>query len=91
MNCISDRQRDRMRVIDDTAFVFRDGDTIYVNRPANARFLDDWDLPVFKIFGSSLCRLDRVEMRDRTSLMPGPVFLLDDFVPYRRAEAEPGS
>lgn len=82
--CLGDSERRNMQVIDDTAFVFRDGDTIYVNQPDNARFLDEFDVPVFRISGSSLCRLDQVEMRSRASGIGGPVVILNDFVPYTR-------
>lgn len=86
--CLSDSERRNMQIIDETAFVFRDGDTVYVNRPDNARFLDNFDVPVFRIFGSSLCRLDQVEMRSPTSRIGGPVVILNEFIPYTR-EKEP--
>lgn len=88
VDCLSDAESDRMQVIDDTAFVFRDGATIYVNRPSGAAMLDDGDLPVFHQLGTQLCRLDRVELRDRISGMPGPVIVLDEFVPYTRPTGE---
>lgn len=91
VRCLSDHERRSMQIVDHTAFVFRDGRTIYVNRPKGARFLDDFDVPVFKIFGSDLCRMDQVEMRDRGSPIPGPQVLLGDFIPYRLADgAEAG-
>ncbi len=79
------RSSESVRIVDGTAFVFRDGATLYVNRPDGARILDWNDLPVFRLFGSGLCARDRVELRDRSSLFPGPVILLGEFVPYRRA------
>ncbi|MGB3379703.1 hypothetical protein [Allopontixanthobacter sediminis] len=82
--CLGDSERRNMQVIDDTAFVFRDGDTLYVNRPDNASFLDEFDVPVFRVFGSELCRLDQVEMRSRGSGIGGPVLILQDFIPYTR-------
>ncbi len=88
VNCLSDSQRDRMQTIDGTAFVFRDGKTIYVNRPEGARFIDEFDYPVFKIFGGRLCRRDQVRMQGWTSSIPGPVMLLGQFVPYRLVEDE---
>lgn len=87
-NCLSNTERRSMQIIDHTAFVFRDGDTIYVNRPNGANFLDNFDVPVFRIFGSDLCRLDQVELRDRTSGIGGPVVVLNDFIPYK-LEKEP--
>lgn len=79
------RSSDAVRIVDGTAFVFRDGATLYVNRPDGARILDWNDLPVFRLFGSGLCARDQVELRDRSSMFPGPVILLGEFVPYRRA------
>ncbi len=87
-NCLRDNQRRNMEVINRTAFVFRDGETIYVNRPDGASFLDQFDVPVFHIFGSDLCRMDRVELRGRTSGIGGPVVILNDFIPYT-LEKEP--
>lgn len=88
VDCLSGAESDRMQVIDDTAFVFRDGRTIYVNRPHGADLLDDSDLPVFRMHGSQLCRLDQVELRDRISGIPGPVIALDEFIPYTKAAGE---
>lgn len=88
VRCLRQSQRDGLQVIDSTALVFRDGRTLYVNRPRNAQFLDEWDVPVFRQFTSSLCELDQVEMRDRTSLMGGPVLVLDEFVPYTKPAKE---
>lgn len=84
IKCLHSSQSDRMQVVPDTAFVFRDGRTIYVNRPRGAEVLDRSDLPVFRQFGSQLCRLDQVELRDRISGFPGPVIVLEDFVPYTK-------
>ena len=88
VKCLNGSQRDRLRVIDDTAFVFRDGRTIYVNRTNSPRFLNDFDIPVFKLFGSRLCRLDQVEMRSREGRFGGPIVTLADFVPYTKVKTE---
>jgi hypothetical protein len=86
--CLRDSQRQNMQIVDRTAFVFRDGDMIYVNRPNGANFLDGFDVPVFRLFGSSLCRLDQVELRGRVSDMGGPVVVMNDFVPYRQDSSD---
>jgi len=80
--CLRDSQRRNMDVIGRTAFVFRDGDTIYVNRPDGASFLNQFDVPIFHILGSDPCRMDRVELRGRSSGIGGPVVTLNDFIPY---------
>ncbi|GAA4642741.1 hypothetical protein GCM10023115_07300 [Pontixanthobacter gangjinensis] len=87
VKCLTNSQRRNLRIIDETAMVFRAGRTIYVNRTSAPRFLNDWDYPVFTVFGSSLCRMDRVEMRNRSSNFPGPVLTLGEFVPYTKIEA----
>jgi len=90
VKCLNGSRRNAAQIIDGTAFVFRDGATLYVNRPEGARILNWNDLPVFRLFSGSLCARDQVELRDRSSLFPGPVLLLGEFVPYRRAgEARP--
>ena len=49
VKCLNRSQRDRLRSIDRTAFVFRDGKTIYVNRTSAPRYIDDFDVPVCEV------------------------------------------
>ena len=88
VKCLNRSQRDRLRMIDRTALVFRDGKTLYVNRTSSPRYIDDFDIPVFKPFGSSLCRLDQVEFIDRFGGFGGPIAFMKDFVPYTKVENE---
>lgn len=85
VRCLHESQRHAVQIVDRTAIVFRDGDTLWVNRPGGARMLSSGDLPVFHQYGTRICRLDRVELRDRLGGVPGPVVILDEFVPYARA------
>ena len=85
VHCLSSTQRRNMQVVDRTAFVFRDGDTLYVNRPSGASFLSWSDVPVFKVWGNQLCDKDLVHLRDRSTGMGGPSLSLGEFVPYKRA------
>ena len=85
VHCLSTFQRREMEVVDRTALVFRDGDTLYVNRPSGANFLSWSDIPVFKLWGSDLCDKDMVHLHDRSTGMPGPTLSLGEFVPYKRA------
>jgi len=71
-------------VIDKTAIVYRYGNTLYVNRPTNARSLDDDDILVTVLTTGQLCRLDTVQLRDRTSHFYSGFVGLEDFVPYRK-------
>ncbi|MXO91659.1 hypothetical protein [Pontixanthobacter aquaemixtae] len=86
VKCLRSSQRDRLRVIDDTALVFRDRQTIYVNRTNSPRFLDTFDVPVFKLFGNNLCRHDQIEMYSRDGRFTGPIVTLSDFVPYTKVD-----
>jgi hypothetical protein len=85
VHCLSSTQRRNMQVVDRTAFVFKDGDTLYVNRPSGASFLTWSDVPVFKVWGNQLCDKDMVHLRDRSTGMQGATLSLGDFVPYKRA------
>jgi hypothetical protein len=85
VDCLTSFQRRNMEVVDHTAIVFRDGDTLYVNRPQGVSFLTWNDIPVFKIWGSNqLCDKDMAELRDRSTGMSGAAIVLNQFVPYRR-------
>ena len=85
-SCINTFNSRPLTVIDDTAIVYRSGDTVYVNRTRAPETLDDDDVLVIRKFGSGsrLCGLDQITTRDRLSgFYSGNVFLTD-FVPYRR-------
>lgn len=72
-------------IIDKTAIVYDAGRTLYVNRPSNPASLDSDDIMVTKLHTSQLCRLDTVEMRDRSGYWFTGFVGLNDFVPYRKA------
>lgn len=84
VSCISLFDSRDTKVIDRTAIVYDAGRTIYVNRPRDARSLDSDDIMVTKPTGSQLCRMDIVQMRDRTSFFYSGFVGLEDFVPYRK-------
>ena len=87
-SCINTFQSRPLTVIDDTAIVYRSGDTVYVNRTRAPQTLDNDDVLVIRKFGSGsrLCRLDQVSTRDRfNGFYTGNIFLTD-FVPYERVE-----
>ena len=84
VECLDAFQRRNMEVVDRTAMVFRDGDTLYVNRPVGVDFLTWSDVPVFKIWGNQLCSKDIAELRDRSTGMRGASVVMGEFVPYRR-------
>lgn len=86
-SCISTFTNRESRVIDGTALVYGRGRTIWVNRTANPRDLDDWDALLIRQYGGSqLCRQDIVTTFDTASGMyTGNVFL-SEFVPYTRVD-----
>ena len=73
--------------IDDTALVYKDGDTVWVNYTSSPDSIDDGDYLVIKKFdATSLCRTDQITTYSRTGNFFSGVIFLDDFVPYRKAE-----
>ena len=71
-------------IIDGTAIVYDAGSTIYVNRPRNGAYaLDDDDIMVTDVHGSTLCSIDVVRLHDRTSFFYDGFVGLDEFVPYK--------
>ena len=90
VRCIMLRPSTQSTIIDDTAILFRVGNTIYVNRPrAGAESLDRSDTLVHRQFGgtSQLCSIDTMRTVDlHTGFMTGIVFL-GEFVPYRRVSS----
>jgi hypothetical protein len=84
VDCISIFDSRDQRVIDKTAIVYGSGRTIYVNRPSNARDLDDDDVLVSNVHGSQVCKLDVVRIHDRSGGFYHGFVGLEQFVPYRR-------
>jgi hypothetical protein len=84
VSCISQWDTRDMQVLDKTAIVYGRGNTIWVNRPANAEQLDDDDILVTKVHGAQFCRLDIVHTVDRTGHFTTGFVSLGEFVPYRR-------
>jgi hypothetical protein len=84
IDCISIFDSRDQRVIDKTAIVYGHGNTIYVNRPTNARSLDDDDVLVSDIHGSQVCKLDVVRLHDRSGGFYNGFVGLEQFVPYRK-------
>ncbi|MBV7258838.1 hypothetical protein [Erythrobacter crassostreae] len=85
--CIRTRPNERLRVVDDTAYVYGSGRTIYVQRTKNPDKIDRDDILVSRRFNASqICKLDMVHTVDRgIGMFTGAVFF-EDFVPYTKAE-----
>lgn len=84
VSCLNNWDTRDMTVLDKTALVYRSGNTIWVNRPQNARDLDDDDILVTRTSNSQLCRLDIVQTVDRTGGFMTGFVNLSDFVPYKK-------
>ena len=73
------------RIIDKTAIVYDAGRTLWVNRPrSGAESLDDDDILVTNLHGSSLCSIDIVQLQDRYSNFYSGFVGLGEFVPYKK-------
>lgn len=88
-NCIRTRPNYRLTVIDDTAYVYGRGRTIYVQRTRDPGNIDDNDALVSRRFGASqLCRQDVVNTIDPVlGFFTGAVFF-EEFIPYTRVEED---
>ena len=76
------------RIIDRTAIVYDAGRTLWVNRPrSGAESLDDDDILVTNLHGSSLCSIDIVHLQDRYSNFYSGFVGLGEFVPYKKVAA----
>jgi hypothetical protein len=82
--CLPMSAANDLKVIDKTALVYGRGKTIWVNRPANPRSLDDDDVLVRRSHTAQVCNLDIVRLVDRTSMMEVGSVGLGEFVPYRK-------
>jgi hypothetical protein len=82
--CLPYAANSSMKVIDKTAIVYGRGKTVWVNRPTNARSLDDDDILVRKSHTAQVCNLDIVQLVDRGSRMYSGTIGLNEFVPYRK-------
>ncbi|MCK0129510.1 hypothetical protein [Erythrobacter sp. F6033] len=85
--CIRTRPNERLRVIDDTAYVYGSGRTIYVQRTRHPDKIDRDDILVSRRFNASqICKLDIVHTVDRSFGMFNGAVFFDDFVPYTKAD-----
>ena len=84
VNCLSSADTRDVRVIDKTAIVYSTGNTIYVNRTTNPASLDSDDILVSKIWGNGPCKLDTIQLHDRSMGSWRGFVGLEEFVPYRK-------
>jgi hypothetical protein len=83
--CVPIRQSQSMQIVDRQTLVYRDSDTIWVNRlGADCPGMRPLSTLIIEAHGSQYCRGDRVRAVETQSAIPGPTCVLRDFVPYRR-------
>jgi hypothetical protein len=84
-DCIDQRLSDDSQVIDHTAIVYREGGTLWVNRPVGGLDALDYNsILVTESFMSQLCSVDPVHLVDRTSRFERGFLSLGKFVPYTK-------
>ena len=87
--CIRSRFNDRLQIINDTAYVYGRGKTIYVQRTKSPEQIDDDDILVSRRFDASqICKMDIVTTADRSFGMFSGVIFFDDFIPYTRVDED---
>ena len=84
VDCLPHSANSDIRVIDKTAIVYGRGNTVWVNRPTNAKNLDDDNIMVRSSHTARICKLDTIRLLDQTSRMSAGFVGLNEFVPYRR-------
>lgn len=89
VRCIRTVPNQRMQTIEGTAYVYGQGNTIYVQRTLNPETINETDALVTNRFNASqLCRLDVMTTVDRVlGFFTGAVFF-EDFVPYTRVKTD---
>ncbi len=85
LSCITLSTVHKTQIIDDTAILYNDGRTIFVNRPrGGAELLDRSDTLVTRTHSSKLCSVDVVQLYSAGSRIPSGSVSLGEFVPYRK-------
>lgn len=84
VSCLSLNDTRESQVIDKTAIVYDSGPVIYVNKTSHPESLDSDDILVTKIHGSMLCRLDVIQLHERSTQTWRGFVGLEDFVPWRK-------
>ncbi|WP_298307203.1 hypothetical protein [uncultured Erythrobacter sp.] len=88
-DCIRDFSNNRITTIDDTAYVYGRGRTIYVQRTRDPNHIDRDDILLVRRFGGThLCHTDFITTVDRYSGFFSGGVQFDRFIPYTRAEEE---
>ena len=86
INCIPLSSITGNTIVTGRAIIYRIGSRLYVNQPRGdgAKRLNRDDVLVTRTLGTDLCRLDVVQLLDRTSRIPRSFVSLGPFVPYTK-------
>ena len=88
-DCIRDIGRTQLKTIDETAYVYGRGRTIYVQKTRDPSDIDDSDILIINRFGGTqICRLDFIRTVDRYSGFFTGGVQFDKFIPYTRVDKE---
>ena len=84
-SCITNLSDSNLTAIDSSAFVYRSGDTIYVNHPSSpCPGIAPLNTLIVDAQQGHYCRGDRVRGLEPGAIIAGPVCILGDWVPYRK-------
>lgn len=86
--CIPLRPGTHSRVVAKTAIIYREGGTLYVNRPlSGAEWLNGDSILVTRPTTSQLCRNEPVRLVDPVTRIERGFVTLGEFTPYKRDKA----
>ena len=86
VSCVATRAGHGLTIIDRGTVAFGGGGTLWVNRLASdCPSLRPFDTLIVETHGARYCRGDHVRALPSGTSIPGPICVLGDFVPYRRA------
>ena len=82
--CVSTFANQNLRVVDSRTVAYEVGTTMWVNRlPGSCPALSPYNTLIVEHSGSQYCRGDRVRGAEPGTVIPGPICILQDWVPYR--------
>jgi hypothetical protein len=82
--CISEFGPDHPYAIDAQTIAYGSGRTIYINRLAGpCPGVDPVNTLITETYGGEYCRGDHIRGKEIGSIIPGPVCILQNWVPYR--------
>lgn len=82
--CISEFGQDHPYVIDPQTIAYGYGRTIYINRLAGpCPAVDPVNTLITETHGGMYCRGDPIRGKEPGAIIPGPVCILQNWVPYR--------